>query len=30
MRPYPSENKVLMPAPFAKAAKKYHDEDDDK
>ena len=28
-RPYPGENKVLMPGPFVKAAKKYHDDDDD-
>jgi YVTN family beta-propeller protein len=27
-RPYPGENKVLMPGPFVKAAKKYHDDDD--
>ena len=27
-RPYPGENKVLMPGPFLKAAKKYHDDDD--
>jgi len=29
-RPYPGESKVLMPGPFAKAARKYHDDDDDK
>jgi hypothetical protein len=28
-RPYPGEDKVLMPAPFVKAAKKYNDDDDD-
>jgi YVTN family beta-propeller protein len=28
-RPYPGENKVLMPGPFVKAAKKYRDDDDD-
>ena len=28
-RPYPGESKVLMPGPFVKAAKKYHDDDDD-
>jgi len=27
-RPYPGEDKVLMPGPFVKAAKKYHDNDD--
>ena len=27
-RPYPGENKVLMPGPFVKAAKKYRDDDD--
>lgn len=27
-RPYPGENKVLMPGPFVKAAKKYVDDDD--
>jgi YVTN family beta-propeller protein len=27
-RPYPGENKVLMPGPFVKAAKKYSDGDD--
>ena len=29
-RPYPGENKVQMPGPFVKAAKKYRDDDDDK
>jgi YVTN family beta-propeller protein len=29
-RPYPGENKVEMPGPFVKAAKKYRDDDDDK
>jgi YVTN family beta-propeller protein len=28
-RPYPGEPKVEMPGPFVKAAKKYHDDDDD-
>jgi YVTN family beta-propeller protein len=28
-RPYPGEDRVLMPGPLAKAAKKYHDDDDD-
>jgi YVTN family beta-propeller protein len=28
-RPYPGESKVLMPRPFVKAAKKYHDSDDE-
>jgi YVTN family beta-propeller protein len=28
-RPYPGENKVLMPGPFVKAAKKYRDDDND-
>jgi hypothetical protein len=28
-RPYPGENKVLLPGPFVKAAKKYRDKDDD-
>lgn len=28
-RPYPGEDKVLMPKSFVKAAKKYHDDDDD-
>jgi len=28
-RPYPGESNVLMPGPFVKAAKKYHDDDDD-
>jgi YVTN family beta-propeller protein len=28
-RPYPGEDKVLMPGPFVKAAKKYRAEDDD-
>ena len=28
-RPYPGEDKVLMPGPFVKAAKKYNDDDDD-
>jgi len=28
-RPYPGESKILMPGPFAKAAKKYRDDDDD-
>jgi YVTN family beta-propeller protein len=28
-RPYPGENKVLMPRPFVKAAKKYTGDDDD-
>jgi YVTN family beta-propeller protein len=27
-RPYPGEDKVLMPGPFVKAAKKYRDDDD--
>ncbi|HEX4636790.1 MAG TPA: bifunctional YncE family protein/alkaline phosphatase family protein [Rhizomicrobium sp.] len=27
-RPYPGEKKLLMPGPFVKAAKKYHDDDD--
>jgi YVTN family beta-propeller protein len=27
-RPYPGENKVLMPGPFVKAARKYRDDDD--
>jgi YVTN family beta-propeller protein len=27
-RPYPGESKILMPGPFVKAAKKYHDDDD--
>jgi YVTN family beta-propeller protein len=27
-RPYPGENKVEMPGPFVKAAKKYRDDDD--
>jgi hypothetical protein len=29
-RPYPGENKVEMPGPFVKAAKKYRDDDDGK
>ncbi len=29
-RPYPGENKIEMPGPFVKAAKKYRDDDDDK
>jgi hypothetical protein len=29
-RPYPGEARVEMPGPFVKAAKKYHDDDDDK
>ena len=29
IRPYPGENKVLMPGPFVKAAKKYRGDDDD-
>ena len=29
-RPYPGENKVLMPGPFVKAAKKYAGDSDDK
>ncbi len=29
-RPYPGENKLEMPGPFVKAAKKYRDDDDDK
>jgi hypothetical protein len=28
-RPYPGEKKLLMPGPFVKAAKNYHDNDDD-
>jgi YVTN family beta-propeller protein len=28
MRPYPGEDKVMMPGPFVKAAKKYRDDDD--
>jgi len=28
-RPYPGERDVKMPGPFVKAAKKYHDDDDD-
>jgi YVTN family beta-propeller protein len=28
-RPYPGEGKVEMPGPFLKAARKFHDEDDD-
>jgi YVTN family beta-propeller protein len=28
-RPYPGENKVLMPEPFVKAAKKYRADDDE-
>jgi YVTN family beta-propeller protein len=28
-RPYPGERKIQMPGPFVKAAKKFHDEDDD-
>ena len=28
-RPYPGESKVLMPGRFVRAAKKYHDDDDD-
>jgi YVTN family beta-propeller protein len=28
-RPYPGEDKVMMPAAFVKAAKRYHDDDDD-
>ena len=28
IRPYPGENKVEMPGPFVKAAKKYRDDDD--
>ncbi|HEX4229174.1 MAG TPA: hypothetical protein VHZ07_10920 [Bryobacteraceae bacterium] len=28
-RPYPGERKVQMPGPFVRAAKKFHDEDDD-
>jgi hypothetical protein len=28
-RPYPGENRVEMPGPFVKAAKKYRDDDDD-
>jgi hypothetical protein len=27
-RPYPGEPKIVMPGPFVKAAKKYHDDDD--
>jgi hypothetical protein len=27
-RPYPGENKVLMPGPLVKAARKYRDDDD--
>jgi YVTN family beta-propeller protein len=27
-RPYPGEKKLLMPGPFVRAAKNYHDEDD--
>ena len=29
LRPYPGEDKVLMPGPFIKAAKKYRGDDDD-
>jgi hypothetical protein len=29
VRPYPGEPKIAMPGPFVKAAKKYHDDDDD-
>jgi YVTN family beta-propeller protein len=29
VRPYPGERKVAMPGLFVKAAKKYHDDDDD-
>lgn len=29
VRPYPGEAEVEMPGPFVKAAKKYHDDDDD-
>jgi hypothetical protein len=29
-RPYPGENKVLMPGPFVKAARKYAGDDDDR
>jgi len=28
-RPYPGERNVQMPGPFVKAAKKFHDDDDD-
>lgn len=28
-RPYPGEKKLLMPGPFLKSAKTYHDDDDD-
>ncbi len=28
-RPYPGEKKLLMPEPFVRAAKTYHDDDDD-
>jgi YVTN family beta-propeller protein len=28
-RPYPGERRVEMPGPFVKAAKKFHDEDDE-
>jgi hypothetical protein len=28
-RPCPGERKVEMPGPFLKAAKKFHDDDDD-
>ena len=28
-RPYPGESKVLMPGRFVRAARKYHDDDDD-
>ena len=28
-RPYPGESKVEMPGPFLRAAKKFHDDDDD-
>jgi len=28
-RPYPGEKKLLMPGPFVRAAKTYHDDDDD-
>jgi hypothetical protein len=27
-RPYPGEKKLLMPGPFVRAAKKYHEDDD--
>ncbi|HWU56650.1 MAG TPA: bifunctional YncE family protein/alkaline phosphatase family protein [Rhizomicrobium sp.] len=28
-RPYPGEKKLLMPGPFVKAARNYHDDDDE-